>query len=123
MDWNTVCFQVVEKGSPLVDYAFMGTPLAVLGEYWLGENFRRLSSAEIAIIVNSYGSDFEFRNEVYRIVEANNGVFYYQSPTRFLACGQCANLFLIVCAHGQAHFQCKRSVDRGMTYLEMVSRL
>ncbi|XP_076809860.1 uncharacterized protein LOC143452692 [Clavelina lepadiformis] len=124
MNWDAVCFHVAHvAGRPLVDYAFIGTPVSVLGQHRLSPNFERLTGPEIATIANSNGSNFRLRNELYQLVEHNKGVFYYESRTRSLAYAQCLNVFLIVCANGSAYIQCKNAMDCGLIYLITAGRI
>ncbi|XP_076809280.1 uncharacterized protein LOC143452263 isoform X2 [Clavelina lepadiformis] len=98
MNWSNFCDEVIKHGGLHVEYAYLQNRDKILGEKRKYGKFPYLTFSEASIIVrNLIGSNFQLRDERYKLWEINGEVFTYVSPTRCIVYGAHSTFFLIVC--------------------------
>ncbi|XP_076809759.1 uncharacterized protein LOC143452609 [Clavelina lepadiformis] len=93
---NTFCYEVLAHVGPLVEYIYLGSLEKVLGEKSKCGKFQKFSTSEVSNIVNSKGSNFQLRDEEYRCVKIESGLYIYDGPSRPLICAMGPNFILLV---------------------------
>ncbi|CAK8695385.1 uncharacterized protein LOC143452400 [Clavelina lepadiformis] len=128
MNYNKFCSDVKEHGGILVEYVYMGTKHRMLGEKssFTREGFSSFTTTEVSTIVNSKGSDFQFRGEKFTVLENMDGtydlddIFTYDSATTSIVYGSyCSHTIIAYSSLAKAQrfmssHQCRKAVEYGL---------
>ncbi|CAK8691857.1 unnamed protein product [Clavelina lepadiformis] len=124
MNWNILCSEILRNGGRTTHYAYLGRLEEKLAEADRRGDFTTLSDAEVALIIEADGSNFRLRDDEYRFVGKNDGIFCYEGTKMSMACGRTSRYVLIVCGSGtnpsRVKNHCLKAVDYGLSSIELM---